>query len=145
MTVPLFKVEAQKPHVSEVMPQYFTAGFLLVFSIVFLLVDAISTIPILFGALIVYMFSLMRTKADSERIEIIDNVVYVFRKNIRRWHKPIEEIEMLDINTFDEHIAMRGQTMMVFYLKTGESWSTTYVNYSQKQLKDLKHYIESRN
>jgi len=150
-----FKIEGEQPHVSEVLPMYFGAGFILILALFIFVVEfvrspsipivenLIQIFPLIFASIIFYLFSLVRTKAHSERIEIVDGILYVYRKEIRRWFKPIEEIENIDIETFSENLAMRGQTLIVFYIKNGQSWSTSYVNYTEKQLKELKRFVET--
>lgn len=82
-----FKISAEKPHVSEVAPHYILAGFLLVLSIPFTVMLPITGFPFWFGALMVYLFSLTRTKAHSEVIQIVDDELQVYRAGNLRWRK----------------------------------------------------------
>lgn len=57
----------------------------------------------------------------------------------------VSNICSVDIDTYSEYKEMRGQTMVVFSLLDGDSWSIKYVNYSYSQLKSLKFFLEGLN
>lgn len=134
---------AQKATSNDVAPQYFFAIVFFIFSLFGALHSFITWFYFSFISLIFFMFSLIRTKAAMERVLIKDDIITVFNGSTIRFKSALTDIVSLDIDSYSEFTAMRGQTAIIFYLKSGDSHSVFYVNYTQRQLKEIKSCIES--
>ncbi|WP_430460988.1 hypothetical protein ACQUQU_17445 [Thalassolituus sp. LLYu03] len=136
-------IEASKPEGGDLAPMYFYVVLLSLFGVPLLFINMVAGLALLLGALIVYLYFYTRMSSPYEAIKLIGGHLQVIRGRRAIWTGRVNDIQSVDIDTFSEFNAERGMTMVVFYLKNGDSWSFSYVNYQHKQLKMLKALVES--
>jgi hypothetical protein len=97
------------------------------------------------GALIVFLYFYTRISAVYEAFKLEGDYLQIIKGKRAIWKGSAKDIESVDIDTFSEYQAERGIAMVVFYFKNDTSWSFSYTNYQNEQLKKLKSIIESIN
>lgn len=66
---------------------------------------------------------------------------YVVKDDKVVWSENNSNIVGVDVDSFKR--GHDGMSLIVFYLKNGDSWSVSYVNYEDNELKKLKTYVYS--
>lgn len=138
-------IEAPKPTNNDLAPMYFYVTLLCLFAIPLLFLAFPAGFMIMFGALIVFLYFYTRISAVYEAFKIEGDCLQVIKGKRSIWKGSVKGIESVDVDTFSEYQAERGGTMVVFYFKNGTSWSFSYKNYQNEQLKKIKSIIESIN
>lgn len=135
------EIKAQKPSLNDLSPQIFFCTIFCLGSIIALLGNILLAFILGFVALIFGMLIFVRTSQPTERTVLSSGVLKVYKGKKLLWSADAHDIASIDIDTYSEYNRMRGQTMIVFYLKSGDSYSIHYTNYSNTDLFKIKSLI----
>jgi len=124
---------------------YFYVTLLSLFGIPLLFIAFPVGFILTFGALIVFLYFHTRISAVYEAFKLEGDYLQVIKGNRAIWEGSVKDIKFVDVDTFSEHQAERGITMVVFHFRNDTSWSFSYTNYQSEQLKKVKSIIESIN
>lgn len=138
-------IEAPKPTNNDLAPMYFYVTLFSLFGIPLLFIDFPVGFMFMFVALIIFLYFYTRISAVYEAFKLDGDYLQVIKGNRPIWKGSAIDIKSVDVDTFSEYQAERGITMIVFYFKDETSWSFSYTNYQNEQLKRIKSLIESIN
>lgn len=136
-----YELKAKIPEGSDFLVQKFWIGFLLILGACFTFVSIFLMLPFLMGISAFYGYIIFRRSNGSEVIRIDEKSIKAYRNNKIILSLDIDQIVDIDVDSFSTNNVMRGQSMIVFHLLTGDSRSINYVNYEYDDLKALKNRI----
>lgn len=139
------EVKAKRPELGDLSPQVFFGSIFLFGAITTIFMNLLLSFILGIVALIFGMLILTRTSQPIEKIIASSGILKAYRGEKILWSVSLDKLTSVDIDTYSEYNRMRGQTMIVFYLKNGDSYSIYYTNYSQSDLIKIKNIVAEAN
>ncbi len=139
------EIRAKKPELNDLSPQVFFASIFIVTAVVSLFINIFLSFIFGFVALIFGMLILTRVSQPLERIVVKNGLLIAYRGEKKLWQEYLTELSKIDIDTYSEYECVRGQTMIVFNLNSGDSFSMFYTNYTRADLTRIKNVVDNKN